>query len=452
MTTVATAARATPSVAEWLARLWYPSSRSGPAWLEQARQASAEWATSRGSPTRKDEDWKYTPLGPLFDVPFERAQVEVRHRISTVVVKGLAIEAAGIRLVFVNGLFAPELSSMTELPEGCTVTNLASVLTKGGAGLEHLFAHPFGEYDHMFTAVNTALAEDGAFIHLPAGTVVTSPIELLFLSDASASPTIANPRSLILVGSESRATVVETYAGTAGAVTCTNAVTQVVLDEGARFDHFKIQNEPNTGFHLALLDVRQGPDSQFSSGSVALGSAMARNEVHVRLEGEGAELGLDGLYLPRDDQFHDNPVRVEHAAPGCTSRQLYKGIANGRGHGVFNGHIIVWPGALGTDASQINKNLLLSDRAEIDTRPRLEIFTDDVQCTHGAAVGALDADALFYLRSRGVSQEMARALLTQSFAREPLDRIRSKALRTRVESLVAIHLSPDGDRIEGNFP
>jgi Fe-S cluster assembly protein SufD len=399
----------------------------------------------RGFPTLKDEDWKYTRLGPLLDVPFERAEARAGRRVSSSTVEALTIDATSIRLVFINGFFAPELSSMTEVPDGVTVTNLASVLAEGGAGLEPFFSHPFGEHDHAFAALNTCLFEDGAFIHLPAGSLVTAPVELVFFSDAQVSPVVSNPRSLILAESGSRVAVVETYAGTTGAATCTNAVTQVALGEGAQVEHYKIQDEPDTAFHLSLLDVRQGPDSRFSSGSVELGSKIARNEVRVRLEGDGADVAIDSLYLPFGDQHHDNPILIEHAAPRCTSRQLYKGIADDRGHGVFNGHIIVWPGAPGTDASQTNKNLLLSDHAEIDTRPRLEIFTDDVKCTHGAAVGSLDEEALFYLRSRGVPHEAARALLTYAFAREMLDLIPSESLRTHVETLVSARLSSDGD-------
>jgi Fe-S cluster assembly protein SufD len=308
-----------------------------------------------------------------------------------------------------------------------------------------------GEYDHAFTTLNTCLFEDGAFIHLPADALVTAPIELLFLSEAQGSPVVDNPRSLILAGPRSRVVVVETYAGASGNATCTNAVTQVVLDEGARVEHYKIQDEPDTAFHLALLDVRQGPDSRFSSGSVALGSKIARNEVRVRLEGEGAEASIDGLYLPRGDQHHDNPILIEHAAARCTSRQLYKGIVDEHGHGVFNGRIIVWPDAPGTDASQTNKNLLLSDHAEVDTRPRLEILTDDVKCTHGAAVGALDEEALFYLRSRGVPSEAARALLTYAFAREMLDLIESESLRAHVETLVDGRLSTEDSGTGGTL-
>ncbi len=218
-------------------------------------------------------------------------------------------------------------------------------------------------------------------------------------------------------------------------------MTRVVVGSGATVDHYKIQDEADTGFHLGLLDVRQASDSRFSSLSVALGSRIARHEVRVRLEGEGAHTTINGLYLPGGDRHHDNPILIEHAAPRCTSRQLYKGIATDRGHGVFNGRIVVRSGAPGTDASQTNKNLLLSDHAEIDTRPRLEILTDDVKCTHGAAVGALDADAIFYLRSRGVPLEQAKAMLTAAFAQEMLDTIGAAALRTHLETLVAAHLT-----------
>ena len=444
--TARTAATPAPTVAELLSHLEFAPRGPGPAWLTQARHASVEWATARGFPTLKDEDWKYTRLGALLDVPFERAGTGAGRRVSPDTIDALSIDATSTRLVFVNGRFAPALSLLTELPEGVTVTNLASVLAEGGAGLEPFFSRPFGEYDHAFTALNIALAEDGAFIQVAADTLVSAPIELVFLSDAQGFPIIASPRSLIRAGPGSRVAVVETYAGTTGDATCTNAVTQVVLDEGAQVEHYKIQDEPDTAFHLALLDVRQGPDSRFSSGSVALGSKIARNEVHVRLEGEGAKVRIDGLNLPRGDQHHDNPILIEHAAPRCTSRQLYKGIVDERGHGVFNGRIIVWPGASGTDASQTNKNLLLSDHAEVDTRPRLEIFTDDVKCTHGAAVGALDEEALFYLRSRGVPHEAAKALLTYAFADEMLDLIGSESLRTHVETLVSARLSTHGER------
>jgi Fe-S cluster assembly protein SufD len=220
-------------------------------------------------------------------------------------------------------------------------------------------------------------------------------------------------------------------------VYCTNAVTEVVLAEDAQIEHYKVQDEPVTAFHLALLDVRQGRGSGFSSRSVMLGSSIARHEVRVLLEDVGAEVSLDGVYLPQGDQLHDNTIFVDHAAANCTSHQLYKGVLDGRGHGVFNGHIMVRPGADGTDANQKNKNLILSDRAEADTRPRLEIYTDDVKCTHGAAVGQLEEDALLYMRARGIPLKAARGLLINAFVHEMVDRIALLPLRVQVEALVA---------------
>jgi len=442
-------ATSTSAAAQLFATLGLPPSVSGPTWLAQARHESLEWAKVHGLPTRKDEDWKYTRLDALLDVPFERAEAGVSHQVALATLEAVTVNPLSTRVVFVNGYFAPNLSSLHGLKKGVTVTSLATVLAQGAVGLERVFSTAFDQYDHAFTALNTALAEDGAYIQIAADTVVDEPIELVFLSDARDTPLVSSPRSVILAGPRSSASVIETHAGVTGRVTWTNAVVHVLLDEGARVDHFKIQDEPDTGFHLALLDVYQGPGSQFSSSSIMLGSKVARNEVHVHLEGEGSRVSVDGLYLPRDEQHHDNVVLIEHVAPRCVSHQLYKGIVDGRGHGVFNGRIIVWPGADGTDANQTNKNLLLSEYAEIDTRPRLEIFTDDVKCTHGAAVGALDEEALFYLRSRGVPREAARALLTHAFAREMLDRVASESLRTHVETLLAERLSVDGLVIEG---
>ena len=411
-----------------------------PAWLTEARRAAFGWVTEHGFPTLKDEDWRYTRLGPILEVPFEPAVAGVGHRVSSSTIAALVADLGGTRLVFVNGHFASELSRLTKLPAGVTVTSLASVLAEDPERLEPLFSRPFAPRHHAFTALNAALGDDGAFVELPADITVEAPIHLVFVSDTGACPLVSNPRSVVLAGPGSRVAIVETHAGLPGDVYCTNAVTEVVLEEGAQVEHYKVQNEAETAFHLALLDVRQGGGSTFSSHAVALGSSIARHEVQVRLEGEGAEVSLNGLYMPRGDQHHDNPILVEHAAPRCTSRELYKGVVDGRGHGVFNGHIIVRPGALGTDASQTNKNLLLSDHAEVDTRPRLEILADDVKCTHGAAVGALDEDALFYLRSRGVPHQAARDLLTYAFVNEMLELIRMQPLRSAVEHLVACRL------------
>ncbi|MEP6666339.1 MAG: Fe-S cluster assembly protein SufD [Nocardioidaceae bacterium] len=440
MTTTATA---------FLGDLWSLEPKTNgqhPVWLTGVRRAAVDWVAEHGFPTAKDEDWRYTRVGPILEVPFEPAVLGMSHTLSLSAIDELAGDLGGTRLVFVNGFFAPELSSLAKLPEGATATSLARVLVDDGELLEGVFSRPFPAQHHAFTALNAALSEDGAFVQLPAHTTVDEPIHLVFVSDTGASPLVSNPRSVILAGAGSRVAIVETHAGMAGAVYLTNAVTEVVVDEGAEVAHYKVQNESETAFHLALLDVRQGRGSRFSSHSVALGSSIARHEVKVNLEAEGAEVSLNGLYMPRGEQHHDNPTIIEHTAPRCTSRELYKGVIDGRGQGVFNGRIIVHPGAAGTDASQTNKNLLLSEWAEVDTRPRLEILADDVKCAHGAAVGQLDEDAVFYLRSRGVPHQVARGLLTYAFVNEMLELLRVAPLRSHVESQVAERLR--ADRVE----
>ncbi len=415
-----------------------------PAWLVEARLAALAWVGEHGFPTRKDEDWKYTGLESILAVPFEAATVGSGRWVSADLIDAVAVDLGGPRLVFVNGHFAAELSRLTALPAGAEVTNLAAVLAAGPQRLEPFFSHEPGEH-HAFAAFNDVLAEDGAFIHLAPGTSVDEPIQLVFLSDPGGSVLMSSPRSVIMAEPGSRATIVETYAGIDGEVYATNAVTEVVLADGAQIEHYKVQNESESAFHLALLDVKQGRNSRFSSRSVMLGSAIARHEVRVLLRDVGAEVSLDGIYLPQGDQLHDNTIFVDHAATNCTSHQLYKGVLDGRGHGVFNGHIMVRPGADGTDANQKNKNLILSDRAEIDTRPRLEIYTDDVKCTHGAAVGQLDDEALLYLRARGIPLEAARGLLIYAFVQEMVDRIELEPLRAQLEALVAGRFT-HGDR------
>ena len=415
-----------------------------PGWLKALRRSAFQWIFERGFPTARDDAWKSTRLAPILKVPFEPAEPGKSQRLTSSAIDQLAADLGGPRLVFVNGYFSAELSSLKKLPAGAKVTNLASVLAEEGESLESLLSRPFRDHPDGFRALNLALAEDGAFIRIPAKTTIEAPIHLVFLSDAGERPLVSHPRSLVLAGSGSRATIVETYAGIPGEVYLTNAVTEVVLEEGATVDHYQFQNENQKAFHVGLLSARQGRGSRFSAHSVALGSAIARHEVKVALEAPGAEVVLNGLYMPLNDQHLDNPTTIEHAAPHCTSRQLYKGVIDGRGRGVFDGRIVVRPGAMKTDASQTNKNLLLSESAQADTRPRLEIFADDVKCAHGAAVGQLDQGAVFYLRSRGIPEKAARSLLIYAFASEMLDLIRVEALRSQIKRMVAGRLPQGG--------
>ena len=417
-----------------------------PAWLAEARLAALQWVGEHGFPTHKNEDWKYTGLAPILAVPFETPTVATGPRVTADLIDAAAVDLGGPRLVFVNGHFAPEFSRVAALPAGAVVTTLAAVLAAGPDRLEPFFAHTPGER-HAFAAFNDALAEDGAFIHLTSGVIVNEPIQLVYFSDTGGIPLISSPRSVIVADSGSSATIVETYAGIDADVYCTNAVTELVLAEHAQIEHYKVQSEPTTAFHVALLAVRQGRNSRFSSRSIMLGGAIARHEVRVLLDGVGAEVSLDGVYLPQGDQLHDNTIFIDHAATDCTSHQLYKGVLDGRSHGVFNGHIMVRHGADGTDANQKNKNLLLSDRAEVDTRPRLEIYTDDVKCTHGAAVGQMDDEALLYLRARAIPLEAAKGLLIYAFVHEMVDRIELAPLREQLERVVATRFGAGAGRV-----
>ena len=432
-----------------------------PEWLTAARGRAAGWAKQKGWPTRKDEDWRYAPLVPLIAAAFERPGAATSDRTGTPASArpGAPQSAAGLqplsqepldaplsgstiaRVTFVNGRLAADLSVLENLPAGITVTSLASEIGSGALGLDRFFSPASGEFAHTFEAVNTATAGEGAVVRVDADVHIDGLIELLYFSDGRGESHVCQPRSIIAAGPRSRVTIVETYTGPAGSESWTNAVTQVSLGVDAEVVHYKIQDEADSAFNLGLLDVTAHEGSRFSSLSVALGSRVARNEVRVRLDEERAQVSLNGLYLPGGDRFHDNPVLVVHSARSCTSRQLYKGIASGQGHGVFNGHLVVLPGADGADAAQTNKNLLLSDHAEIDTRPRLQILTDDVKCSHGAAVGALDPDAIFYLRSRGVPLEQAKSILTAGFAAEILETVGDEDLRARLEALVASRLN-----------
>ena len=421
-----------------VSRLQTKANGRHPDWLKALRRSAFEWVSEHGFPTGKDESWKYTRVTPILEIPFALAEPGARCAVSLDDAAELAGEFGGPRMVFVNGYFITELSALKNLPEGVKLSSLASVFAQEGEALESLLRRRlFRERPQAFTALNVALGEDGAFIRIPAHTTVEEPIHLVFISDAGAAPLVSHPLSVVFAGVGSRATIVETHAGIAGGIYLSNAVTEIVLDEGAVVEHYKVQNEVESAFHLAFMDVRQGRGSQFSAHSVAVGAVLARHEVQVTLEAPEAQVALNGLYLPRGRQHLDNPTTIVHAAPHCTSRALYKGVVDGHGRGVFDGRIVVQPGAMKTDARQTNKNLLLSASAQAYSRPRLEIFADDVKCAHGATVGQLDDEALYYLRTRGIPQQAARNLLTYAFAAEMLELIQVPPLRSRVQQMLA---------------
>jgi len=411
------------------------------------RQAAFARFAELGLPTTQDEDWKYTSLAPLTQIQFvppaeaKPPTLEQLNRLA-----GGSPGDSAVRLVFVDGRYRPELSSCGTSTGSAFIGGLGTAHAERAELVERELARHADYQRDALTALNTAFIEDGAFIHLPAGAVLQGPIQLLFVSSAPRNATLSQPRNLIVLGAGSQATVVETYAGLSDEVYFTNAVTEVVLGDNARLDHYKLQEEGARAFHIALTQVHHGRDSRFTSHSVALGAALARNEVRALLASEGSECTLNGLYMATGKQHLDNRTMIDHQSPRCTSRELYKGVLDGQSRGVFSGRVLVRHDAQKTDASQTNKNLLLSDEALVDTKPQLEIFADDVKCAHGAAVGQLDEDALFYLRSRGIGQEAAKSLLTYAFASEMVNLIPLAPLRARVRELVTSRL-PEWEKL-----
>jgi Fe-S cluster assembly protein SufD len=410
------------------------------------RRAMARFA-DLGFPTPREEDWRFTNLAPLEKVPFERAtRFSLDGAGREAFARSFSNGGWGARLTFVNGRHAPELSSPA-CPEGIVIGSLASALRTDPSGLEPHLARYAGPDDAALVALNTSFIEDGAFIRIADGAVIEAPIRLVFLSSAPEGPTVSHPRNLIVAGRNSQATIVEEYCGFGDGVYFTNVVTEIVAEEGAVIRHHKLQREGGGSFHVGNVTARQGRDSTFSSHLFSLGGALVRSEVKVLLDGEGSGCALNGLYMVNGRQHVDNHTLVDHLKPHCSSQETYKGVLDGRSRAVFDGEIVVRQDAQKTDAHQINKNVVLSEDATINTKPRLRILADDVKCTHGATVGKLDEDALFYLRSRGIREEEARNIMVYAFVTDLLELVRTKPLREELDRLVLARL-PSGERLK----
>jgi Fe-S cluster assembly protein SufD len=414
----------------------------GPTWLKQLRDGSIARFAELGFPTTKQEAWRFTSVAPIAETAFELAHPASRIPHLDTIQPFLLGD--GPRLVFVNGHFSPDLSSVTGLPGGVRVGSLARALETDAALVQaHLGKHAaFQRFvDRPFAALNTAFLRDGAFVHVPAQISVDTPIQLLFLAvPGPGGPLVAHPRNLIVVEREARVTVVETYAGLADGVYWTNAVTEIVAAQGARIDGYRVQRESERAYHVAVTEAHQGRDSTVHLHSVAFGGALNRHDLRGTLAGPGGSLILNGLYLLGGAQHADHHTAIDHAAPHCESHEYFNGVLDGESRGVFNGRIIVRPGAQKTDSKQTNNNLLLSSRAHADSQPQLEIYADDVKCTHGSTVGPLDPKALFYLQSRGVAEVDARRLLTYGFAAEILGRMGIAPLAAQLDRIVRARL------------
>jgi len=412
---------------------------SSPDWLAPVRRAAIERFAELGFPTRKNEAWKYTSVvniakAALDPEPPTHDGVS-REDIRTV----LGSESDQGWFVFENGRFAPELSSGDALPAGVEVRGLANALDLHPELIRPLLDRE-DTLDRPFVALNGAFQRDGAFVRVTANAAPEQPIQLLFVASPGASGRVANPRNIIQIDRGAKAAIMLRYESCCEDVYWTNAMTQVRLEENAELDLVTIQAESETGYHFSSIDVAQKRDSRFRSHHISLGGALARNEIHARLDAPGVDCALNGLFLVDGEQHVDSQTTVDHASPLGTSRELYKGILGGRSRGVFNGSVLVRQDAQKTNARQFNHNLLISNDAQINTKPTLEIAADDVKCAHGSTVGRLDEEALFYLRARGLDERSARQMLTAAFASEIANAIPQERLRAQVERLVAAKL------------
>ncbi|MGI9310027.1 MAG: Fe-S cluster assembly protein SufD [bacterium] len=451
----------------------------GLGWLQAQRDANLARFAQVGFPTQRDEDWRYTALKPITAKVFHAVGAKAHDAVSAkahdavsakahdavsakahdvadgaraseqAALASSSVEAFALdglrshRVVFVDGLFAPELSCDDAL-DGVSVESLAQVLERRPEQIERAFGSAMPRDAHGFTALNNAHSRDGAVVMLAPRARATTPLELLFIHRASGA--LAQPRNLIIAGSGSQVALIERHVSAQGDATdgsgaLTNSVTEILLDDDAQVDYHLLQTQSPSAYHICGVWARQSRGSRLRCHTATLGGALVRNDLSVELAGEGAHCDMLGLYSIAGAQHVDNHTTMVHAAEHCTSRELYKGVLAQRSRAVFHGRIKVEPGAQKTDASQANNNLLLSRHAEIDSKPQLEIYADDVKCAHGATVGQLDADALFYLRARGIDEAQAREMLTFAFVNDVVGEIEIAALQRALEAMLATRLA-----------
>jgi Fe-S cluster assembly protein SufD len=398
-----------------------------------------------GFPSIKDEEWKYTNVAAIARIDFKPATLTGAATSGSDdgnLASFGCVEATDSQLVFVNGMLRSDLSCLTGLPAEVVAMDLSQAIADeryGAIAWKHL-AQQADSVANGFTALNTAFISNGVFVYIPKDVIVESPIHLLFISDSAQTANF--PRVLVVAEQNSSATLIESYVGTQDAVLYfTDAVVEIILKDGAKLEHYKVQRESIEAFHIATTMADLGPNATYDSTTITFGAALSRHDIAVTMEHEGAECWVDGLYLVTAGQHTDTHSVIDHRKPHCTSHQLYKGILDGKSRAVFNGKIFVRHDAQKTDAMQTNKNLLLSNEARVDTKPQLEILADDVKCAHGAAVGQIDEDELFYLETRGIHHDLARNLLTYGFAEEVIGKIKIDSIRLQLDEAVLNRLN-----------
>jgi len=403
-------------------------------WLKTLRQQALTQFNQFGLPSKKVENWKYTSL-------YELTQQSFKHQANAVTISQQQCDDAALledayRVVIIDGVFDPALSQLSALPKGVTVQPFSQSLDT----VEQQLGQQVTLEQAGLTALNTLLMKEGVMVHVSENTIVDKPIELLVINSGDTDNLATHLRNMLVLDNNAQATVVEHYIGLTDAIYFTNVVSEVVLADKAELFHYKLQQESKNAFHIATLAAKQAAGSQWHTNNISLGGKLARNDVHSQLMGEQSHTTMDGLYLLKAAQHIDNHTRIDHLVPNTTSNELYKGVLDDDSHAVFNGKVIVHKDAQKTDSKEYNHNLLLSRGCEIDTKPEMEIYADDVKCGHGSTVGQLDPDQLFFLRARGLDAVTARSLLTHAFAVEVLERIPSETLRDALSKVISQRL------------
>ena len=411
----------------------------GPAWIHDLRRKGLARFSELGLPTarRGNEKWKYTNVAPIakntFQYPFE---IKSDRAIASATRRLAPWDESWTNMVFIDGHYSEALSTSPAGANGARVANLADAIVLDRDMVEaHLAQH--ASVDDGFTALNTAFLRDGAFIHVPENDELQAPVHLIYVTSDRTQPIVSYPRSLVVAAQNSKATIIESYVNLSRACNFTNAVTEIVVNDGANIEHYRLLSESPDAFHVGATRVYQGRDSTFSSFSFASGGALARNDFHVLLDAPGSSCSLKGLYTTSGTEHIDNYINIDHAKRETTSRLYYKGILDGKSRAVFGGTVLVRRDAQKADAQQSDKNLILSEDAEVDSKPSLLIYADDVKCSHGATAGHLAEDAIFYMRSRGLDKETANTLLIRAFASEIIDAVRVDALRAYLDGVFA---------------
>ncbi len=386
-------------------------------------------------PTTRDEEWKYTNISPLLKHTFTPPQKTVADS-NVNVNQFLFDKMEHSLLVFVNGMYSKTLSKIKDLPKGVIVNSLAEAIKEENPIVKQHLGKYADFKGHIFTSLSTAFVNDGAFVYVPEGKIVDEPIHILFLSVTNENKILVQPRNLFVAAKNSQSTIIEHYASQVEDTYFTNSVTEIVAEENAFIDHVKLQEESLNAFHIGRMDIHQERNSNFVSHLISFGAELSRNDFTSRFNDEGGECMLNGLYLIEGNQLFDAHTLIDHAKPHCNSHEHYKGILMDSSRGVFNGKVIVRKDAQKTNAFQENNNIILSNDALVNTKPQLEIFADDVKCSHGATIGQLDNDAMFYLKSRGIGVDAAKAILIHAFASDVVRYIKLNAVRDYVEGIL----------------